>query len=296
MKNIIYIILAGAFLLPACERLSSRPDELADHDSGQYERLSINYEILGDQDTCLVFIHGWNLDLRYWDDQVKQFSSRYKILTLDLAGHGNSSRDRSNWTAESFARDIITILEKEGISKAVLIGHGLGGDVALEVATRAPERVSQLIGIDCFRDVGFEVTEDYRRNFKDHFNSFKRNYADMADQMARQNIRTRDREVISRIVNDYKEADPKVALAIYKNMIPKAATQKYMLQHIHFPLVLIGGDYIGYDTTALNKYTHRHYDLFLLNGGGQFPMVEQPEELNKILEQVLRPRVPGASS
>jgi pimeloyl-ACP methyl ester carboxylesterase len=296
MRNILYIILTGAFLLQACERLSNRPDEFADYDSAQYERLSINYEILGDQDTCLVFIHGWNLDLRYWDDQVKQFGSRYRILTLDLAGHGNSSRARANWTAESFARDIITILEKEGVTKAVLIGHGLGGDIALEVATRAPERVLQLIGIDCFRDVGFEVTEDYRRNFKDHFNLFKRNYADMADQMARQNIRTHDRKVISRIVNDYKEADPKVALAIYKNMIPKAATQKYTLQHIRFPLVLIGGDYATYDTTALNKYTHRHYKLFLLNGGGQFPMVEQPEELNKILEQVLRLRVEGASS
>ena len=179
----------------------------------------------------------------------------------------------------------------------MLIGHGLGGDVALEVATMAPERVLQLIGIDCFRDVGFEMTEDYRRNFKDHFNSFKRNYSEMADQMARQNIRTRDREVISRIVNDYKEADPKVALAIYKNMIPKTATQKYKLQYIRFPLVLIGGDYASYDTTALNKYTQRDYELYLLNGGGQFPMVEQPEELNKILERVLPGlRVDGPSS
>ena len=85
MRNILYIILAGFFLMQACERLTSRPDEFADYDSTQYERLSINYEILGDRDTCLVFIHGWNLDLRYWDEQVKQFGNRYRILTLDPA-------------------------------------------------------------------------------------------------------------------------------------------------------------------------------------------------------------------
>lgn len=280
--------MAGAFLLSACERLGSRPDEFADYDTSQYERVSINYEISGDQDTCLVFIHGWNLNLRYWDEQVKYFSGRYRILTLDLAGHGNSSRDRTNWTAESFARDISSILEKESVSQAVLIGHGMGGNIALEVAALAPESIVELIGIDCFRDVGFEMTADYRINFKNHFNSFKRNYKQMADELARQNIRTRDRLIIDRIVGDYKKADPKIALAVYKNMIPKAAAEKMKLQALHFPLVLIGGDYAGYDTVALNRYAHKNYQLFLLPGAGQFPMVEQPQDLNQALEQALK--------
>lgn len=285
MRLFILIIAIGLSVL-ACERLSNRTEEFAHYDSSQYERVSINYEIQGSQDTCLVFIHGWNLNLRYWDAQVKYFNSRYRILTLDLAGHGNSARDRINWTAESFARDITTILEKESISKAILVGHSsLGGDIALEVAQNVPDRVIGLVGIDCFRDLDFEMTPEYLEEFKNHYSAFKRNYENMSDEIARQSLRTKDREVISRIVNDYRNADPKIALAIYKNVIPKTALEKYKLQKLNIPLVLVGGDYAAYDTLALNRYATRGYRLYLLEGSGKFPMLEQPDSLNVYLEK-----------
>jgi sigma-B regulation protein RsbQ len=288
MKSILLIIAVSLSII-ACERLSNRQEEFSLYDSTQYERVSINYEIQGSQDTCLVFIHGWNLNLRYWDAQVKYFNNRYRILTLDLAGHGNSARDRINWTAESFARDITTILEKENITKIILVGHSsLGGDVALEVAESVPDRVIEIVGIDCFRDLDFEMTPEYLDEFKSHYSSFKRNYANMADEIARQSIRTKDREVISRIVNDYKNADPKIALAIYKNVIPKTALEKYKLQKLNVPLVLVGGDYAPYDTLALNRYATKGYRLYLLEGAGKFPMIEEPDSLNTYLDKAFQ--------
>jgi sigma-B regulation protein RsbQ len=272
----------------ACDGINNRPDEFSAYDSTQYERVSINYEISGTQDTSLIFIHGWNLNMRYWDDQVRFFRPRYRILNVDLAGHGNSGRDRSHWTVESLARDITNIMEKESISKAILVGHSMGGAVALQVWEKAPEKVIQIIGVDCFKDVGFQITEEFKNSFREHLTKFKRNYPEMADEFARQNIRTKNRVVINRIVKDYKKADPKIALAVYSNVVHKSAVEKEKLQRIPFPLFIIGSDYSPVNEAALAKYARRGYEIIPVYGSGHFPMVEQPQQLNIALDSVFR--------
>lgn len=272
----------------ACNGSTDRPPELASYDSTKYQRVSINYEIQGDQDTCLIFIHGWNLNMRYWDEQVKHFQSRFRILNLDLAGHGNSGKDRSNWSIESFARDITHIMAKESIAKAVLVGHSIGGDIALQVQEAAPERVIQMVAVDCFKDVDFEITDEFRNGFREHYAKFKRNYIEMADDYARQNTRTKDRDVINRIVNDYRKADPKIALAVYRNVIHKYAVEKEKLQKLPFKLFVINSDYSPIDEKALEKYSRFGYVIIPVYGAGHFPMVEEPDQLNVALDSVFR--------
>ena len=282
-----FLVLLLAGLLAACDGSQNRPEELTVYDSTKYQRVSINYEISGDHDTTLVFIHGWNLNMRYWDDQVRHFKPRYRILNLDLAGHGNSGKDRIHWTVENFARDITNIMQKEGIEKAVLIGHSIGGNIALQISASAPEKILRIIAVDCFKNVGFEITEDFRTGFQDHYAKFKRNYAEMADEVARDNTRTKDREVINRIVKDYKSADPKVALAVYQNVIQSQAMEKAQLRRLPFKLFLINSDYRPIDEEALAKYAPFGYEIIPVYGAGHFPMVEQPVQLNAAIDSAL---------
>jgi sigma-B regulation protein RsbQ len=286
IRLIVFVYLLA--LICGCEGTTSRPEELKAYDSTQFERVSINYEIYGKQDTTLIFIHGWNLNLRYWDDQVKFFKDRYRILNLDLAGHGNSGRDRSNWTVESFARDITTIMEKESISKAILVGHSMGGQIALHVFEAAPEKIIRIVGIDCFKNPEFEITHEFKNDFRVHLSAFKKNYAEMAGEEARKNVRTKNREVINRIVRDYKAADPKTALSIYRNVIPKYAIEKEKLQKLPFPLYIIGNDYIPFDENGLRRYARNGYELIIIPDSGHFPMVEQPQHFNASLDSVLQ--------
>ncbi|MGF1794297.1 alpha/beta hydrolase, partial [Photobacterium profundum] len=51
----------------------------------------IAYGISGGGETALIFIHGWSLDSRLWQNQLGYFSQQYQVITMDLAGHGNSS-------------------------------------------------------------------------------------------------------------------------------------------------------------------------------------------------------------
>jgi sigma-B regulation protein RsbQ len=282
----IFILVLAAFALHGCFK-GDRSEEFTQYDSSKYERVSINYEIQGSQDTTLIFIHDWNLNLTYWRDQVDRFKSRYRILNLDLAGHGNSGKDRVQWTAESFARDITTILAKEKINNAILVGHSLGADIALEVRDEAPEKIIGIIAIETFRDVDFYITEDFVDGLKSELNKFKRNYPEMADEFARRNIRSDNRAVINRIVTDYKQADPKIALAIYKNMVPNHEQEKEQLKNLPFKIQIIVSDYAPVDEKALKKYARAGYQISWVHDAGHFPMVEQPHQFSDALELCL---------
>jgi sigma-B regulation protein RsbQ len=284
-KRFTYLCIV--FCFQACYYNASRSDEFATYDPSKYERVTINYELQGQGDTTLIFIHDWNLNHTYWNQQVDRFKSKYRILNLDLAGHGNSGRDRTQWTAESFARDITSIVEKESIDRAILVGHSLGADVALRVYEFMPVRIIGIIGIETFRNVDFYITEDFVDGLKGELNRFKRNYAEVADEFARKNIRSRNREVINRIVADYKAADPKIALAIYKNMVPNHEQEKEKLKDLPFKIQIIVSDYAPVDEQALKKYARSGYEISWIQDAGHFPMVEQPGLFDQALTQSL---------
>ena len=283
----IFLIIICVAAFASCENSSGRSENFLNYDPTHYQRVSLNYEISGESDTCLVFIHGWNLNMRYWDAQVQMLRNRYRILNLDLAGHGNSGKDRETWSVESFAKDIIGLLEKESLQNVILIAHSMGGDIALQVRELAPNRIIGIIGVDNFKDVAFRMTDDQFDSFTEYLNRFKRNYEEMSDEFAREHIRSRDRLVINRIVKDYKSADPKIALEVFKFLIPKHEEEKDLLRQLPFKLHLILSDYIPADEKSLRQYAGGGYDITWIQGSGHFPMVEQPEQFNAALTAVL---------
>ena len=86
----------------------------------------IHYDVQGNGATALVFVHGWCCDRHYWDRQVSHFP-HYTVATLDLAGHGESGRDRTRWTMPAFGQDVVAVVEQLGLEQVVLIGHSMGG-------------------------------------------------------------------------------------------------------------------------------------------------------------------------
>ena len=95
MKKVIFFIFLSIFLLSGCasNKLSLRHDVALSFDS---ERIA--YDVVGKGKTALIFIHGWSCDGRYWQKQIPVFAKEYQVVTVDLAGHGHSSLDRSEFS------------------------------------------------------------------------------------------------------------------------------------------------------------------------------------------------------
>jgi pimeloyl-ACP methyl ester carboxylesterase len=107
--------------------------------------VSIRYEAHGTHGRPLVFVHCWSCDRRYWRGQVEHFGRGHRVVTVDLAGHGESGTGRAEWTMPAFGEDVVAVVEELGLEDVVLVGHSMGGDVIVEAALRLQGRVAALV-------------------------------------------------------------------------------------------------------------------------------------------------------
>jgi pimeloyl-ACP methyl ester carboxylesterase len=95
----------------------------------------------------LVILHGLLGSSRNWAGMLKLLSPDFSCHALDLRNHGDSPHTEAMSYAEQ-AADVVAYLDKAGIEQCSLLGHSMGGKVAMAVACRAPERVSHLVVVD----------------------------------------------------------------------------------------------------------------------------------------------------
>ncbi|MEG4421445.1 alpha/beta hydrolase [Microcoleus sp. LAD1_D5] len=119
----------------------------------------------------LVFVHGWLLSRHYWQPLTDRLASNYQCLTYDLRGFGDSQSDggytgrskplNSCYTPAAYARDLEILLEKLDISSAWLVGHSLGGTIALWGASQLSDRIKGVVCINA--GGGIYLKEEFER-------------------------------------------------------------------------------------------------------------------------------------
>lgn len=109
-----------------------------------FKRAKINYTITGKGDT-VVFLHGFLENLTMWDDFSGKLSATYKIIAIDLPGFGQSDVISNNHSMSTMAEVVNTVLNHENISKCILVGHSMGGYVALAFAELFENKLDGLI-------------------------------------------------------------------------------------------------------------------------------------------------------
>ena len=97
------------------------------------------------QGAPVILLHGFPLDHRMWEEQVKGLSPHFRVITPDFRGMGQSSLPLSAMSLEQYAQDVLSLMDELGIEKATLGGFSMGGYVAFSLLRLAPERFSALI-------------------------------------------------------------------------------------------------------------------------------------------------------
>jgi pimeloyl-ACP methyl ester carboxylesterase len=111
--------------------------------------LKINSTSAGSGRTTLVFVHGWTCDLTSWAAQVPALAKKYRVLTLDLPGHGQSeSPNDGKFSMDLFARAVEAVRAEAGTDKIVLVGHSMGAPVIRQYARLYPQHVAALVAVD----------------------------------------------------------------------------------------------------------------------------------------------------
>ena len=108
----------------------------------------VHYEAIG-RGRPLILIHGWLGSWRYWVPTMEGLSGQYKTYALDLWGFGDSDKQDLYYNINAYVELVINFLDHLAIGQGPIpiVGHALGGLVALLLAAQAPERVKQVMGV-----------------------------------------------------------------------------------------------------------------------------------------------------
>ena len=102
----------------------------------------------------LVFVHGWTCDSSSWTEQVAAFSKKYRVITLDLPGHGQSGSPKDGkFSMDLFARAVEAVRVEANAPRIVLVGHSMGAPVIRQYAHTYPDHVAGLVAVDGPLDV-----------------------------------------------------------------------------------------------------------------------------------------------
>jgi pimeloyl-ACP methyl ester carboxylesterase len=110
--------------------------------------VNLYYTDQGTGDPPLLFVHGWCCNSSHFQPQVDFFSRDHRCIAVDLRGHGESDKPEQDYTMAVFADDLAWLCEQLGVLKPVVIGHSMGGVVALALAQRHPDIPAALVLVD----------------------------------------------------------------------------------------------------------------------------------------------------
>ncbi|WP_084369228.1 alpha/beta fold hydrolase [Rhizobium sp. RU36D] len=96
----------------------------------------------------IILLHSLGTSSALWAQQINDLADRYRLVTIDFRGHGQSEISRTPVTIELLASDVVAVLDRIGIERFVLAGISLGGMVAQVIAARLGERVERLVLMD----------------------------------------------------------------------------------------------------------------------------------------------------
>ncbi|MEM1451248.1 MAG: alpha/beta fold hydrolase [Planctomycetota bacterium] len=221
----------------------------------------------------VVLVHGWCGDAAQWDGHASELAGSYRVWALDLPGHGRSmGTGRESWTIPQFGADVAALVEAKELEDVVLVGHAMGGQVALEAAVRVPGRVRAIIGVDSLHrlavDPNPERLDPYVERFaRDYEGSMRAFIAEAIDDGTAADVR-------QRILDDALRCDPEVAVALMEHFgvhDPKPAARL-----IDCRVICINSDTAPTDVEG-NRALLTSFDVAIMKGAGHWPHLEAPE-------------------
>ncbi|MEO8773371.1 MAG: alpha/beta hydrolase [Gelidibacter sp.] len=267
------------------------------------DSLEISYVKEGTGEKTLLFVHGLSSNSDAWSKNIEVLKNDYTCIALDLPGYGKSSKPEADYTASYFAEVVHQFIEKLELKNVVLIGHSMGGQASIKLATTYPDDIQKLIlvapaGLERFSEASATLMKSFFtvasvKNTTDA--QIEKNYA--------LNFYTQPEEV-SKMINDrkhIKEASDFEANceAIVKSVSGMLNDPVYNdLEHILQSTLVIFGDQ---DMLIPNRYFNptltteavgnislekiKNAKLEFIKDAGHFVQFEKPREVNALIQQ-----------
>ena len=257
--------------------------------------VTIHYEAAG-AGRPLVFVHGWAMSGRVWRFQ-QELAGAYRLITMDLRGHGQSTTPAAGYAIEDFAGDLAALVDNLDLSGAVLIGWSMGAQVALQAFPAIRSRLAGLVLVA--GTPKFSASEDYpyglpAGDVKGMRLRLKRDYQKTMGEFFRGMFATGepDLEQYQRIVHEIvmvgHSPEPEAARQALQTLAD--ADLRCILPRIDLPVLLVHGSQDTICLPTASRYMAERIPLStlrIIEGSGHAPFMVRPTEFNGILQDFL---------
>jgi pimeloyl-ACP methyl ester carboxylesterase len=243
--------------------------------------VALAYDVDGQGESAIAFVHGWCSKAAHWDRQVEYFARTHRIVRWDRRGLSRSGGAPAATSPTRHADDLARILDHLGIGAVTVIGHAGGGPATISFAAHHPERVTGMVLVDTrLHDpmaadaAGFAaaIQKSCGRLSDDAF--FARLYASFFGPRAR-------REIVDDAIANALSTDRATAAEEMRHILTDTNA---MARHVRCPVLWVSAHP---DDTAGVRNAFPDAMVGHVVGSGHFVGLEVPEQLNPMIDVFL---------
>lgn len=238
-------------------------------------------------DKCVVLLHGYLESMLVWEDFVPLLYKKVRVVTLDLPGHGISVVRGESHTMDFLADTVADALRALGISRATIVGHSMGGYVALAFTERHPEMTE---GVVLLSSTPNPDTEEKAQNRRREIELVKAGKKELIARVApaagfAEENRRRMQDYIEDLTELVAITEDEGIVALLNGMIERH-DQNEMLRHTAVPQLFILGrkdNYIPVEVAEKMTADHPQAQVVWLENSGHMGFYEEPEKCAEAL-------------
>lgn len=259
----------------------------------RFQNRNLWYRVRGEGDPVML-VHGFAEDHHIWDEQAMQLEKRFKVILPDLPGSGDSELS-PDVTMENMAEALYVVMQEEESDAVTLIGHSMGGYVALAFTEKYPDHVRALGLVHSTAYADNEEKKATRRKGIEFIRThgvhefLKGTMPNLFSTVTRET----NPELVTRLINRYKNMDAFSLIAYYEAMMQRPDRTE-VLKNFKRPVLFLAGEH---DTVVPLEHAVQQSEfpllsyLHVLHRSGHMGMWEEPNETGFVLEEYIKNNV-----
>jgi pimeloyl-ACP methyl ester carboxylesterase len=276
MKKLNFALLLLPLLCFAAVSISAQAEKQALKSKFvDFGGVKVHYKDVGKGKNALVFVHCWTCSADFWRQSINAFPD-YRVVALDLPGHGQSDKPQIDYSMEYFAKAVEAVMKDAGIKKAVLAGHSMGTPVIRQFYRLYPEKTLGLVVVD-----GALRPMSTREQERQYLAFLRANYKANAPQMINAMLQPMTDEKLKQEILAAMTATPEhVALSAMAGMMDEKI---WTDDKIDVPVLAILGQspYWKPETAEIYRSIAPNLDFRMWQGVSHFLMMERPQVFNQ---------------
>lgn len=243
--------------------------------------ISLHYEVYGSGEP-VILCHGFLDSCSVWMSQAETMAGQHTVILYDLRGHGRSEKPRGDYSVRSLAEDLHGLILGLHLDRAAVVGHSLGGMIALTLALDHPDRVSRLVLVCTTARLvpQMPITGRVAAGV-----GYLVPYGVFAEKVMKLRVLDPSAETATAGGDRVTRTPKHVAYDCGKRLLTSYDLRRRVCG-VRAPTLILAGERDRGAPVAMSRFLHREIEgsrLHIMRGCGHVPMLEKPAELASLL-------------